>query len=88
MEKVITIGHAISYDNFFRDRSERKSKDFLILSRISRIKNIDESVQGFLNSSYGKIQTIKILTMTLKQLINIIKMIEVVEDKDFQRMSK
>ena len=60
MKKVSTIGHAISY-NFFQDSTYGKSRDFLILSRISRIKNIDESVQGFLNSSCGEMQSITIV---------------------------
>ena len=59
--KVITIGHAISYKDFFQDAANKKSKDFLILSRISSIKNIDASIQGFLNSSFGKIQNITIV---------------------------
>ena len=61
MEKVTTIGHAISYKYFFRDAADVKSKDFLILSRISIIKNIDESIQGFLNSSFGETQSITIV---------------------------
>ena len=61
MKKVITIGHAISYNNFFRDTADRRSKDFLILSRISTVKNIDESIQGFLNSSFGETHSITVV---------------------------
>ena len=60
-KKVTSIGHAINYEDFYRSRINTESKDFLILSRISRSKNIDESIQGFLNSVYGEIQTITIV---------------------------
>ena len=60
-KKVTSIGHAINYENFYRSRINTESKDFLILSRISRSKNIDESIQGFLNSVYGEIQSITIV---------------------------
>ncbi|MDC3201356.1 hypothetical protein OAT95_02410 [Acidimicrobiia bacterium] len=60
-KKVTSIGHAINYENFYRSRINTESKDFLILSRISRSKNIDESIQGFLNSVYGEMQSITIV---------------------------
>jgi len=60
-KKVTSIGHAINYEDFYRSRSNLESKDFLILSRISRSKNIDESIQGFLNSVYGESQNITIV---------------------------
>ena len=60
-KKVTSIGHAINYEDFYRSRSNTESKDFLILSRISRSKNIDESIQGFLNSVYGESQSITIV---------------------------
>ena len=60
-KKVTSIGHAINYEDFYRSRSNLESKDFLILSRISRSKNIDESIQGFLNSVYGESQSITIV---------------------------
>jgi hypothetical protein len=37
-KKVTSIGHAINYEDFYRSRVNTGSKDFLILSRISRIK--------------------------------------------------
>ncbi|MFL2680237.1 MAG: glycosyltransferase [Candidatus Actinomarina sp.] len=60
-KKVTSIGHAINYEDFYRSRINTESKDFLILSRISRSKNIDESIQGFLNSVYGEMQSITIV---------------------------
>ena len=60
-KKVTSIGHAINYDDFYRSRINTESKDFLILSRISRSKNIDESIQGFLNSVYGEMKSITIV---------------------------
>ena len=60
-KKVTSIGHAINYEDFYRSRINTESKDFLILSRISRSKNIDESIQGFLNSVYGESQNITIV---------------------------
>ena len=60
-KKVTSIGHAINYEDFYRSRINTESKDFLILSRISKSKNIDESIQGFLNSVYGESQSITIV---------------------------
>ena len=60
-KKVTSIGHAINYEDFYRSSINTESKDFLILSRISRSKNIDESIQGFLNSVYGESQSITIV---------------------------
>ena len=60
-KKVTSIGHAINYEDFYRSRINTESKDFLILSRISRSKNIDESIQGFLNSVYGESQSMTIV---------------------------
>ncbi|MDB4247626.1 hypothetical protein N9838_01585 [Acidimicrobiia bacterium] len=60
-KKVTSIGHAINYEDFYRSKINTESKDFLILSRISKSKNIDESIQGFLNSVYGESQSITIV---------------------------
>ena len=60
-KKVTSIGHAINYEDFYRGRINTGSKDFLILSRISKSKNIEESIQGFLNSVYGESQSITIV---------------------------
>ena len=60
-KKVNSIGHAINYEDFYRSSVNTESKDFLILSRISRSKNIEESILGFLNSVYGESQSITIV---------------------------
>lgn len=60
-KKVIPIGHAINYKTFFRNKINHELKDFLIISRVSSAKNIDESIQGFLDSDYGKSQNITIV---------------------------
>jgi hypothetical protein len=60
-KKVNSIGHAINYEDFYRSRVNTGSKDFLILSRISKSKNIEESIEGFLNSVYGESQSITIV---------------------------
>ena len=44
-KKVTSIGHAINYEDFYRSRANTGSKDFLILSRISKSKNIEESIE-------------------------------------------
>ena len=60
-KKVTSIGHAINYEDFYRSSVNTESKDFLILTRISRSKNIEESILGFLNSVYGESQSITIV---------------------------
>ena len=44
--KLNVIGHAIKFDEFFRNVSSFDEKDFVIISRISRSKKIDESISG------------------------------------------
>ena len=51
--KLHVIGHAIKFDEFFRKVNSFDGKDFVIISRISRSKKIDESITGFLNSERG-----------------------------------
>lgn len=51
-KKVITIGHSINLDLFRYERKELKIENFLILSRISRSKNIEFAIESFLKSSY------------------------------------
>jgi glycosyltransferase involved in cell wall biosynthesis len=60
-KKVTSIGHAINYEDFYKSRVNTEPKDFLILSRISRSKNIEESILGFLNSVYGGSQSLTIV---------------------------
>ena len=63
--KVTPIGHAIDYDSFYKKQISTKSKDFIIISRISRSKNIELSIQGFLNSCYGKTNELRIIGGTI-----------------------
>ena len=51
--KLHVIGHAIKFDEFYRKVDSFNPKDFVIVSRISESKKIDESVLGFLNSEHG-----------------------------------
>jgi len=48
--KLHVIGHAIKFDEFFRKVNSFDGKDFVIISRISKSKKIDESISGFLRS--------------------------------------
>ena len=48
--KLHVIGHGIKFDEFFRKVNSFDRKDFLIISRISKSKKIDESISGFLLS--------------------------------------
>ena len=60
-KKVTTIGHAINYELFYRNKINIEQNNFLIFSRISKSKNIESSIQGFLNSTYGKSNKITII---------------------------
>tara|TARA_Y100000816_G_scaffold167994_1_gene120446 strand:+ start:1060 stop:2121 length:1062 start_codon:yes stop_codon:yes gene_type:complete len=51
--KLHVIGHAIKFDEFFRKIESFEIKDFVIISRISKSKKIEESISGFLNSKKG-----------------------------------
>tara|TARA_B110000438_G_scaffold170703_1_gene163122 strand:+ start:293 stop:1348 length:1056 start_codon:yes stop_codon:yes gene_type:complete len=66
-KKVTPIGHAINFKTFFRSKDNHEVKDFLIISRVSRSKNLDESIQGFLDSNYGDSQNITIVGGPLTQ---------------------
>ena len=50
---------------FYKKQISTKSKDFIIISRISRSKNIELSIQGFLNSCYGKTNELRIIGGTI-----------------------
>jgi glycosyltransferase involved in cell wall biosynthesis len=50
--KVSVIGHAIDTKNFKNTKNEYKIHNFLILSRISRSKNIEISINAFLKSNF------------------------------------
>jgi glycosyltransferase involved in cell wall biosynthesis len=64
-DKVTPIGHAIDYDSFYKKQISTKSKNFIIISRISRSKNIELSIQGFLKSCYGKTNELRIIGGTI-----------------------
>ena len=51
-KKVEIIGHAIDYDLFHRERKNLLNKDFIILSRLSKSKNIELALDSFLNSKF------------------------------------
>jgi len=60
-KKVVPIGHAIDYKTFYKKIDSFSKKDFAIVSRISKSKNIDESIKGFLNSNASKSSSILII---------------------------
>ena len=51
-EKVSIIGHAIDLSSFKNNKNNHKFKNFLILSRISRSKNLEVSIDAFLSSEF------------------------------------
>ena len=60
-KKVTPIGHAIDYKTFYKKIVSFSKKDFAIVSRISKSKNIEESIEGFLNSSASESSSISII---------------------------
>ena len=60
-KKVTPIGHAIDYKTFYKKIDFFSKKDFAIVSRISKSKNIEESIEGFLNSSASESSSILII---------------------------
>ena len=59
--KLHVIGHAIKFEDFFRKINGFHGKDFVIISRISKSKKIDESISGFLNSKIGSSHKLSII---------------------------
>ena len=59
--KVTPIGHAIDYKTFYKKIDSFSKKDFAIVSRISKSKNIEESIEGFLNSNASESRSILII---------------------------
>ena len=59
--KLHVIGHAIKFDDFFRKINSFDEKDFVIISRISKSKKIDESISGFLNSEKGSSHKLSVI---------------------------
>ena len=59
--KLHVIGHAIKFDEFFRKINSFDEKNFVIISRISKSKKIDESISGFLNSEKGSSNKLSVI---------------------------
>ena len=53
-KKVNVIGHAIDYDSFLIKKTNISNNDFVILSRISKSKNLELSIDCFLQSKFNK----------------------------------
>lgn len=53
-KKVLNIGHAIDYENFYLERDNVSISKFLILSRISKSKNLDFIIDEFLSSEFNQ----------------------------------
>ncbi len=51
--KLNVVGHAIDYEQFLYKRQELLNKEFLILSRISKSKNLEVAIDGFLKSKFS-----------------------------------
>ena len=52
--KLNVVGHAIDYEQFLNKRRKLLNKEFLILSRISKSKNLEVAIDGFLKSKFSK----------------------------------
>ncbi len=64
--KVHVIGHSINQDKFINQKSKYKLSNFLILSRISKSKNLEIGIDAFLNSDVGE-KKLDIIGGTLNQ---------------------
>ena len=53
-KKINVIGQAINFNYFVEKKPDFKNFNFLILSRISKSKKIEESIDGFLKSIYSE----------------------------------
>jgi len=51
--KLNVVGHAIDYEQFLNKRGKVLNKEFLILSRISKSKNLEVAIDGFLKSKFS-----------------------------------
>lgn len=60
-KKINPIGQAINYKYFINEKKIYTNENFLILSRISKSKKIDESINAFLESTYSKSNKIYII---------------------------
>ena len=53
-KKVKVIGHAIDYETFLYKKNSISNKDIVILSRISKSKNLELSIDCFLKSKFNQ----------------------------------
>tara|TARA_Y100000768_G_scaffold73293_1_gene51683 strand:- start:143 stop:808 length:666 start_codon:yes stop_codon:yes gene_type:complete len=51
--KLNVVGHAIDYEQFLNKRGKLLNKEFLIISRISKSKNLEVAIDGFLKSKFS-----------------------------------
>ena len=51
--KLNVVGHGIDYEQFLYKRQKLLNKEFLILSRISKSKNLEVAIDGFLKSKFS-----------------------------------
>ncbi len=65
-EKVHVIGHSINQDKFVNQKDKYELNNFLILSRISKSKNLEIGIDAFLNSNEGD-NNLDIIGGTLNQ---------------------
>ena len=59
--KLHVIGHAIKFNEFYRKVNSFDGKNFVIISRISKSKKIDESISGFLSSQKGSSHKLSVI---------------------------
>jgi len=65
-EKVHVIGHSINQDQFVNQKNKYELNNFLILSRISKSKNLEIGIDAFLKSNVGD-KNLDIIGGTLNQ---------------------
>ena len=51
-KKVNVIGHAINFEKFNKSKTHYSFEKFLMLSRISKSKNLEVGIDSFLNSRF------------------------------------
>ena len=66
-KKVIITGHGIQYQKFFQNKEDFKLKKFLILGRVSKSKNIDNTLENFTKVNNFKEYSIDIIGGTLNK---------------------
>ena len=64
---LIITGHGIHFDKFYQKKEKFKLKNILILSRISKSKNIENTLKNLINTKNFKRYTIDIIGGTLNK---------------------